>query len=1379
MEDKARLRNLLDQLLTSETTPEAVCRTCPEMYPTVRLHWRRLRQLQAELDILFPPARETGPLAPPDEEITLPKIDGYEVENVLGRGGMGVVFRARHLRLNRVVALKMALSGAYAGRHERERFQQEAEVVAGLRHPNIVQIHDIGDSEGRLYFTMEIVEGGSLAQKLAGTPQPASQAAQVLLILAGAVQAAHQGGILHRDLKPSNILLAADGIPKISDFGLARRLDNEPGLTRTGMPVGTPGYMAPEQAAGRPVAPGPAVDIYALGAILYELLTGRPPFRAETAAATLQQVISDDPAPPSRLNARIPRDLETICLKCLRKEPEKRYASARELADDLGRFQRGEPIAARPVSHAELMLRWIRRRPAVAGLVLATSLLLTSGIVFSWLHYQRAAADRSRQAQTDQEVRGMLERASTKLADGWETADLAVLRDAANEGNRAADVSRSGGASRGVQIAVTQLQAKVAERLARSQKNRDLLDALLDVSAPAQLTSLPRASAGRSEGLAQVDVNEQYEAAFRAWGLDIKATSEADIVARLAAEPAVVTLEVIVALDNWVMEHQKQHRPESDWRKLLQVTKQLGGGARYRRLRSVLFESTPNRAAGAASIVGLAASPWSGLAALTMANGRLQLLIALAEIDPRTEPVLTVVLLAGAFAATGDEARAEQILIQALTARPDHVVLLGHLGKLLEKQGPSRMGEAIGYFQAARGQRRQLGLSLGRALMRAGRAAQAEEIMQELVAQKSDEPMHWFNLGLVLNAQQKYAHAATAYRKAFELAPAFAEAYYNYGIVMENQGKTIEAEKAYRNAIELKPAFAEALTNLGKMLFLQKKVRDAEAMFRLAIAANPQLPNPYLNLGIVQNSRREYAQGEASFRQAIKIQPDIAEAHCNLANVLLLRLDPVAAEAASRKAIELNPRLAEAYLQLGNALEEQGKHTEAEQMIRKSLELQPGEVWTYYHLGVTLIRQKKHRDAELVFRRCLELQPNLAEAHSKLANTLINQWRFLPAEDSIRRALALKPDLYEAHYNLGILMSISGQLDQAELAFRKAARLEPNVVEAQQKLINTLFQQGRHCEAEPPCRNLVQLKPDQAEAFVDLATALFAIGKLSEAETALRRALVIKPGLARAHTDLGSVLNRLERYPESEAAHRKAIELDPQYPDAHHNLGLVLVKQLRFEEAAGAFRKAAMQFPFLSPRRLKARNLEKACNRYVDLNPRFSTLLQGTVKVGSPTEQLDLARLCQLKKLYAAAADHYRLAFEADPKLCANTPDSTRYDAACAAILASAGRGVDAAKTDDKKRQILLEQGLDWLQQDLAYWGVLLDRGSLQDEARVRSWMHAWQNDPDLSSIRSANARSRLHPAERSQCDKLWTAVDALLARANRPKLARAATTTR
>src|SRR5262245_2446683 len=426
MPDEPRVQELLYELADRNATPEEVCCECLELLPVVRERWRQICRARAELDALFPTCRQGGAPTPPPDELPLPQVPGYEVESILGRGGMGVVYRARHLRLGRHVALKMTLAGAYAGPDERERFRQEAEAVAALRHPNLVQVYDAGDWAGRPYFTMELIEGGSLAQRLAGTPQPAREAAALLATLAEAVQVAHQGGIVHRDLKPANILLTADGMPKIADFGLARRLEGGARLTMSGALLGTPSYMAPEQARGQSNI-GPAVDVYALGAMLYELLTGRPPFRAETPAETVLQVIEQEPVPPARLNARVPRDLETICLKCLHKEPHSRYADAAALADDLRRFGEGRPIRARRLGLAARLWRWGRRKPAAAALV--ATVLASIGLAIGggvWLERERGErrAQTARQEEREaQAVEAALEQSSALGKQGrWPDA---------------------------------------------------------------------------------------------------------------------------------------------------------------------------------------------------------------------------------------------------------------------------------------------------------------------------------------------------------------------------------------------------------------------------------------------------------------------------------------------------------------------------------------------------------------------------------------------------------------------------------------------------------------------------------------------------------------------------------------------------------------------------------------------------------------------------------------------------------------------------------------------------------------------------------------------------------------------------------------------
>jgi serine/threonine protein kinase/formylglycine-generating enzyme required for sulfatase activity len=325
------------------------------------------------------------------------KVPGYEILGVLGKGGMGVVYKARQIKLNRFVALKMVLGGRHAGEEEIARFQAEARAAACLQHPNIVQIYEVGDVDGRPFFSLEYCAGGNLASRLDGTPWPDDRAAELIETLARAVDTAHCAGIVHRDLKPGNILLVpprrastsaeislaelaatppsvADcGMPKIADFGVAKRLDASDAKTVLGTVVGTPSYMAPEQAGntGHPI--GPATDVYALGAILYELLTGRPPFKGATPIDTVMQVVADEPVPPRQLNSKVPRDLETICLKCLHKHPRKRYHAAEALADDLRRFLNGEPVLARPTPFWERGFKWVKRHPAPGALAGVTA----------------------------------------------------------------------------------------------------------------------------------------------------------------------------------------------------------------------------------------------------------------------------------------------------------------------------------------------------------------------------------------------------------------------------------------------------------------------------------------------------------------------------------------------------------------------------------------------------------------------------------------------------------------------------------------------------------------------------------------------------------------------------------------------------------------------------------------------------------------------------------------------------------------------------------------------------------------------------------------------------------------------------------------------
>jgi serine/threonine protein kinase len=403
----------------------------PEILRRLRWHEHLLRRQHGEELTLSQDRKrssatmaEAEPTAPAADGAPLPRhIPGYEILSELGRGGMGVVYKARHLRLNRLAALKMIGAGIHAGSKELARFQAEAEVVAQLQHPNIVQIQEVGQCQGCPWFAMEYLDGGSLRDQLKGTPLAPREAAELAEKLAWAVSVAHQRGIVHRDLKPANILLQAHPDqhsstaesgssrvrgefrltkfePKIADFGLAKWTAADQGLTQTGDILGTPSYMAPEQADGKAV--GPAADIYGLGAILYELLTGRPPFRAATSLETLRQVTQDEPVPPRRMQPHVPLDLQTISLKCLQKDPTKRYPNAQALAEDLRRFLEDRPIQARPTPAWERAWKSAKRRPTLAaliGVIIGAAAAILGLIIMSQfrLQQERDLAEKQRQ----------------------------------------------------------------------------------------------------------------------------------------------------------------------------------------------------------------------------------------------------------------------------------------------------------------------------------------------------------------------------------------------------------------------------------------------------------------------------------------------------------------------------------------------------------------------------------------------------------------------------------------------------------------------------------------------------------------------------------------------------------------------------------------------------------------------------------------------------------------------------------------------------------------------------------------------------------------------------------------------------------------------
>jgi WD40 repeat protein len=356
----------------------------------------------------------------------------YELLEEIARGGMGVVYRARHLSLGCIVAVKLILAGQFASQQIIQRFRGEVTAAALLQHPNIVAIHDVGIHDGQHYFSMDYVEGQNLSQLVGNRPLPPAKAARYVKLIAEAIHYAHGQGILHRDLKPSNVLVDASDQPRITDFGLAKRLDGDASITMTGQMLGSPNFMPPEQASSQCGKVGRHSDVYGLGAILYHLLTARPPFQAESFESVITQLLNAEPVSPRLLNSRVPADLETICVKCLQKEPARRFQSALELADELGRFLRHEPIQARPVTLAERTWRWCRRKPALASLGVSLVMVFTLGFIGTLWQWRQAVHNAQAEARQRQLADGSRERADQNLYDSdmnlaqhsWDEGDL-------------------------------------------------------------------------------------------------------------------------------------------------------------------------------------------------------------------------------------------------------------------------------------------------------------------------------------------------------------------------------------------------------------------------------------------------------------------------------------------------------------------------------------------------------------------------------------------------------------------------------------------------------------------------------------------------------------------------------------------------------------------------------------------------------------------------------------------------------------------------------------------------------------------------------------------------------------------------------------------
>jgi serine/threonine-protein kinase len=806
--DNARVERLLEQILESGQSPEEACRPFPELLPQVRDSLRRLRHFEEQVSALFPPSHHSATqpanlLAPPD----LPEVEGYEVEGILGRGGMGVVYRARHLRLNRPVALKMILDGSLALPSQRQGFLREAEAIAKINHPNIVQVFDAGESQDCPWFTMELVDGGNLAGKINGVPQAMRESARLIAHIADAIAVAHRHGIIHRDLKPGNILLTDDGTPKVTDFGLAQWV-NDAEATLHNPAGGTPSYMAPEQARGATREIGPATDVYALGAILYELLTGRAPFRAESSTATLQMVLHEETIPPARLNPRVPRDLQTICLKCLEKEKSRRYAGAAELAEDLRHFDRGEPIVARAPGRVERLIMWTRRRPVHAAFfataTAALLLALTLGGIALHLSGQRQAAARAAEEDLDEADRLL------------QQSDLARARRSLDRAE--GHIAHGGGPP-------AALKQRIAER-----------EGLLALLQRLDAIRLERAIA--SDGhFRRRETDQEYERAFNAAGFAMFRVSPKELAEQINRTPA--RLALIAALDDWAL-CSAQDKVRRAW---VMGTARLADPNPWRdEVRDPLkFWDADHikEVARKAPMEGESIALLAGLGERLMFVDKSRAIPFLTRVQQQHPDGFYANFHLGR--ALYPDPISIAYLQAAASLRPDSAAPLAYVGVLLRNQGHPQ--EALSYLERAirlDPQASEPRVWLASTLANLGRTEEAIDQYRQAL-RDNDDQVDWARtaFGELLQQTGRLDEAAEEYRKAIKADPRATWPRYNLAETLSKLNRTSEAIEQLQQLLAIKPDDAPTQFLLSQLMLDQGHVPEARAAWRKCLETYP------------------------------------------------------------------------------------------------------------------------------------------------------------------------------------------------------------------------------------------------------------------------------------------------------------------------------------------------------------------------------------------------------------------------------------------------------------------------------------------------------------------------------------------------------------
>jgi tetratricopeptide (TPR) repeat protein len=1347
--------------------------------------------------------------APAPEESLPAELGRYQIEGEIARGGIGIVLRAHDSAFHRTVALKI-LQQHQASPNAAQRFLEEAQVLGQLQHPGIPPVHDLGElPDGRPFFAMKLIKGRTLAELLKERPSPSHELPRFLAIfgqLCQAVAYAHSRGILHRDLKPSNVMVGAFGEVQVMDWGLAKVLGQErapataieaeesstiytvrtSGLdlsTQAGVVMGTPAYMSPEQARGQVDELDERCDVFGLGAVLCVLLTGQPPYVGPKVEVRRQAAHAELADAYGRLE-RCGADAELVALAkaCLAPERAQRPRQAGEVAEAMAAYQAQvqERLRRAELERAQAQVKVAEeRKRRRLGLALALALLVLLagvGAVAYWYQQERQA----RRAQAEGGVRLNLKEATVLGERAWTLIDnppswKTTLDAAVAAVQRAEAIVEQEPELVGGELA--QEVAQVQARLLADERDRKLL-AAFDQAREEQ--SLLDASGKR---LKWAESYTLLKGALQKYGLPVGGSTPERAAALLRGRPPVVRRHLAAVLQEcWRLAPKAGEPQQRGW--LVAVLAAADGDGWRQQVRQTL-----------------AAEDWARLGHLLgqaeAARQHPSFLVGLALALPAAGPTSSVGLLRraqqqhpgdfwvnvelasalyeGVFPrAQARPARAEELpLVQeavvyyttAVALRPGNAPAHHNLGLALKAQEDVK-GAIASYQKALELDPKYVHAhtDLGWALYEQGDFKGAIACYKKAIDLDPKDPPAHNNLGVALYAQGDVNGAISCYRKALELDPRYAAVHNNLGNALQAQGDVKGAIACYQKALALDPRYATAYTNLGWVLHDQKDLKGAMACYRKALELDPKDARAHTNFGHALKAQGDVNGAISCYHKALALDPKDAKAHNGLGTALADQGDVKGAIAHYKKALDLDPKLVQTHTNLGNVLQAQGDLKGAIECYKRALHLAPEDAKAHNNLGWVLYNRKDLQGAMACYQKALELDPKLGTAHNNLGLALQAQGDLKGAIVCYHKALALDPKLAQAHNNLGTALADQGDVKGAIACYHKALALDPKLAQAHYNLGNALYVTKDVAGAIACYKKALALDSKLALAHNNLGLALAAQGDVKGAIACYHKALQLDPTNARAHNNLGLALEAQGDVKGAIECYTKALELEPKYAKAHCNLGHALLRQGHFAQALKALQRGHQLGSQRADWRYPSAQWVQRCQRLLDLDARLSAILAGDEQPQDSAEQLALADLCQhYKQRYHAAARFYAEAFTTKPKLSPAQEAFFRYNAACAAVLAAAGKGEDAAKLKDKERARLRQQALAWLRDNLKRYSMQLEDADAQQRAALQKTLRHWQQDADFVSVREADALDKLPEAERAPWQQLWTDVETLL----------------